>query len=113
MHGDRADPERRQPLAEGRQLGRRLRPPLPGGRVVDEDLERVGADRVGALDGPDHPGAEREVRAQRPAVGKGGTRHGRRDQRLAQASCRFAPRPGVYDPAMIGSMSPKSPSRRR
>ena len=75
VYRDPVDPERRQPLTEGRQLGRRLRPSLPGGRVVDEHLERVGSDRVGALDRPDHAASEREVRTQPPAVGKGGTRH--------------------------------------
>ena len=79
MDGDRADAQRRQAGPEGRQLGRRLRPPLPGGRVVGEDLERIGADRVGPLDGADHPLAERQVGSQRPAVGKG--RAGRRHDR--------------------------------
>ncbi len=82
MHGDRADSERRQPLAEGRQLGRRLRPSLPGGRVVDEDLERVRADRVCTLDSPDHPAPERRCAPSRRPSRRADARHGRRGQPL-------------------------------
>ena len=42
----------------------------PGGRVVGEDLERRGADRVGALDGLDHAVGERQVGAEPAAVGE-------------------------------------------
>ena len=61
----------------GRQLDRRFGPSLPGGRVVDEHLECLSTDRVSALDGANHPGPKREVRAQSPSVGEGGARSGR------------------------------------
>jgi len=67
---DRHRPDVQIPEAspEGGLLARRLRASPPRGRVVGEDLQRVGADLVGALDRLDHAAAEREVGAEASAV---------------------------------------------
>ena len=70
VDGDRPDVELGQAGAERGRLGRWLRATAPGGRVVDEDLERAGADLVGAVDGLDHAVAERQVGAEASSVGK-------------------------------------------
>ncbi len=64
------DPELGDAKPEGRQLARRRHPSFPCRRVVGEDLDRVGADLVGALHRADHPGAEGHVRTQAPAGGE-------------------------------------------
>ena len=69
MDGDRTHPELGQAGPEGRQLRGRLGSPTPGGRVVAEDLEGVEPDLVAAVDGVDHPLAERQVGADPSAVG--------------------------------------------
>ena len=70
VDGDRPDVVLRQARAERRQLRRRLLATAPRRRVVDEDLERSGADLVGAVDGLDHAVAERQVGAEPSAIGK-------------------------------------------
>ena len=57
-------------LAERRDLGRGLGPPLPGRRVVAEDLEGGGPDLGRAIRGLHHPVGDREMSAEPPAVGK-------------------------------------------
>src|SRR6187399_126838 len=64
----RGDVIRVEALAEGRQLARRRGPPAPRGGVVREDLDRVGADLVRALDCLDHPGAERYMGTEASTV---------------------------------------------
>ena len=64
MDGDRADLERLEPGPELRQVGRRRSPPLPRGRVVGEDLERLGADRAGPVRSAQQPATERQVDAE-------------------------------------------------
>ncbi len=70
VDGDRPDAEVGHARAEGAQLGRWVGTPLPRGRVVDEDLQRIRADRMRPLDGAHHPVAEGQVGAERPAVGE-------------------------------------------
>jgi len=79
VDGDRPDPELAEAGAERLEIARGLGPPFPGRRVVGEDLERLGTDRVGALDGADQPGGEGKVGAQAAAVGE--RRAGRLDRR--------------------------------
>ena len=70
MDRDRCDVVLGEAGPERRQLGRRQQSAAPRGRVVDEDLDRAGADLVGAIDGLDHAVAEREVGAKASAIGK-------------------------------------------
>ena len=67
---ERPDAGGREALAEGGQLGRERRPAAPRGRVVGEHLDRGRADLDGAIGGPDHALAEREVGADPSAVGE-------------------------------------------
>ena len=75
VDGDGPDVELDQALAEGRALGRGRCAAPPGGRVVGEHLERVGADLVSPVDRLDHAAAEREVGAEASSIGKH-PRHG-------------------------------------
>ena len=64
---DRGDVVDAEALDEGRQFDRRRRPTMPRRRVVAEDLDRVRADSVGAVDRLDHAAAEGQVGAD-PSV---------------------------------------------
>ena len=75
---DRADSVLAEPLPERGLLPGRIRPAPPGGRVVAEDLDRVRADLLCPVDGPDHSGAERQVGAESTAVGEHGRHRSRR-----------------------------------
>ncbi len=70
VDGDRPDVVLRQAGTERRQLRRGVLATAPRRRVVDEDLERSGADLVGAVDSLDHAVAERKVGAKPSAIGK-------------------------------------------
>ncbi len=70
MDRDRPDVELGQAGTERGGFGRGLGAASPGGRVVDEDLERLRPDLVRAIDRPDHAVAERQVRAEASSVGK-------------------------------------------
>ena len=85
VDGERPESQLRDPRPERRELGGELRAAAPRGRVVGEDLEAVGADRVGTLDGADHPGPQGEVRPQAAAAGQRGTRLSGRPRRRARA----------------------------
>ena len=64
------DVEVPEPVAERGLVLRGLRAAMPGRWVVAEDLERARSDRVGPLDGLDHPAAEGQVCTESPAVGE-------------------------------------------
>ena len=70
VDGDRPHAKVRQAATKGVEFDRRLGATDPGRRVVGEDLERVGADGVGALDGLDHAAGQGQVRSESSAVGK-------------------------------------------
>ena len=70
MDRDRADVEFGQPRTERLGFRRWAYAPTPGGRIVDEDLERSGADLVGPVDGAHHATTERQVSTEATSVGK-------------------------------------------
>jgi DNA-binding HxlR family transcriptional regulator len=70
MNGDRPEAQFVDPLPEPRQLLRRRGTPLPGGRIVDEDLDGVGADRVRSIGRLYQAGSEGQMGAEPAAVGE-------------------------------------------
>src|SRR6185503_19936883 len=61
VNGHGPDVELGEAGFELREAAWRPRAALPGGRVVDEDLDRPGADLAGPLPGPPQPLAQGEV----------------------------------------------------
>ena len=61
MHGDWCDVELGQPRAELVEMTWRLGAPLPGGRIVDEDLDGARVDLLGPLRRTPEALCEREM----------------------------------------------------
>ena len=113
MDGDRADVMLAQPIPEGRQLLRRLLASPPRGRVVGEDLDRVGADVVGPVDGLHHPAAQRQVGAESSTVRQhGGHRTMPARERMRRRRGRWRGRDGFVTPKRARGRA-VAPGRRR
>ena len=101
----------------GPSAGRRRAAP-PGGRVVGEHLERVGADLVRPVDRLDHAAAERQVGAEASSVGKH-PRHGTTCGApclagpVVRARAGLAPTPTMRAPCAGGRGRGPSCTRRR
>lgn len=94
MDGDRRDVELGETRPERIEVPRRRGAALPGRRVVDEDLDRPGADLAGTFRGPPKALAERKVDPDaRPIGGQCGPER------------RGGP-PFVYSPPIMGSIIP-------
>ena len=86
MDSDRRDIVIGQPRTKGSQFSRRILAPFPGGRVIDEDLQRAGTDRVRPVDRLDHAAAERQVGTESSTIGK---HHGILRRGAGAAACRI------------------------
>jgi hypothetical protein len=73
MDRDRCDRQLGEPPPEGLEAPWWLSSPAPGRGIVDEDLDRLGADDAGPIGGPQEPVTERQVDPQaRSGPGRAG-----------------------------------------